>query len=55
MSHTRHSRVTYPALRRRLGRDCHALLSKSGQLIIDSDDDPDYGIAADYGVQTGRL
>ena len=40
---------------RHLSRDCHALLLKSGQLIIDSDDDPDYGIAADYGVQTGRL
>ena len=40
---------------RHLSRDCHALLTKSGQLIVDSDDDPDYGIAADYGVQTGRL
>ena len=40
---------------RHLSRDCHALLSKSGQLIVDSADDPDYGVAADYGVQTGRL
>ena len=40
---------------RHLSRDCHTLLSKSGQLIVDSDDDPNYGIAADYGVQTGRL
>ena len=40
---------------RHLSRDCHALLSRSGQLIVDSDDDPHYGIAADYGVQTGRL
>jgi hypothetical protein len=31
------------------------LLRKSGQLILDSADDPDYGIAADYDVQTGRL
>ena len=37
---------------RHLSRDCHALLSRSGQLIVDSDDDPHYGIAADYGVQT---
>jgi SulP family sulfate permease len=29
------------------------LLSKSGQLIIDSDDDPDYGVAVDYGVKPG--
>ncbi len=40
---------------RHLSRDCHALLSKSGQLIVDSADDPDYGVVADYGVQTGRL
>ena len=40
---------------RHLSRDCHALLSKSGQLIVNSDDDPDYGIVADYDVQTGRL
>ena len=40
---------------RHLSRDCHALLSKSGQLIVDCADDPDYGVAADYGVQTGRL
>ena len=40
---------------RHLSRDCHALLSKSGQLIVDSDDDPDYGVAADYDVQIGRL
>jgi len=36
---------------RHLSRNCHKLLSKSGQLIIDSDDDPDYEIAADYGVK----
>ena len=40
---------------RHLTRDCHALLTKSGQLIIDSDDDPDYQVAADYGVRIGRL
>ncbi len=40
---------------RHLSRDCHTLLAKAGQLIIDSDDDPDYQIAADYGVRTGQL
>lgn len=40
---------------RHLTRDCHKLLSKAGQLIIDSDDDPDYGLAVDYGVKLGRL
>ena len=38
---------------RHLSHDCHRLLTKSGQLIIDSDDDPDYGIAVDYGVKLG--
>ena len=38
---------------RHLSHDCHQLLTKSGQLIIDSDDDPDYGIAVDYGVKLG--
>ena len=34
---------------RRLGPDCHRFLSRSGQLIVDSDDDPDYQLAAHYG------
>lgn len=38
---------------RHLSRDCHQLLTKAGQLMIDSDDDPDYALAADYGVRTG--
>ena len=38
---------------RHLSPDCHKLLAKSGQLIIDSDDDPDYQVAADYGVKLG--
>jgi len=38
---------------RHLTRDCHKLLSKSGQLVVDSDDDPDYGMAVDYGVKLG--
>ncbi len=40
---------------RHLSRDCHRLLSKAGHLIVDSDDDPDYELAVDYGVQTGIL
>ncbi len=40
---------------RHLSRDCHALLTKAGHLMIDSDDDPDYAIAADYSVRTGIL
>ena len=38
---------------RHLTRDCHRLLSKTGQLMVDSDDDPDYGIAVDYDVKLG--
>jgi SulP family sulfate permease len=38
---------------RHLTRDCHKLLSRSGQLVLDSDDDPDYGMAVDYGVKLG--
>ncbi|MEM7597132.1 MAG: SulP family inorganic anion transporter [Pseudomonadota bacterium] len=40
---------------RHLSRDCHQLLAKAGQLIVDSDDDPDYQIAVDYAVRTGVL
>ncbi|MGB0906508.1 MAG: SulP family inorganic anion transporter [Maricaulaceae bacterium] len=40
---------------RHLSRDCHKILRKSGQLVIDSDDDPDYGLAVDYNVRTGIL
>ncbi len=38
---------------RHLSPDCHRLLSRAGQLMIDSKDDPDYQIAADYSVRTG--
>ncbi|WP_018149484.1 SulP family inorganic anion transporter [Henriciella marina] len=38
---------------RHLSRDCHKLLKRAGQLMVDSDDDPDYGLAADYSVRTG--
>jgi len=40
---------------RRLSHECHRLLNKAGQLIVDSDDDPDYGIAVDYNIKTGIL
>ena len=40
---------------RHLSRDCHRLLKKAGHLMVDSDDDPDYGLAVDYGVRTGIL
>ncbi|WP_440959838.1 SulP family inorganic anion transporter [Oceanicaulis sp. LC35] len=40
---------------RHLSRDCHQLLTKAGQLMIDSDDDPDYQVAADYSVRTGAF
>ena len=40
---------------RHLSRDCHRLLRRAGHLMVDSDDDPDYAIAADYGVRTGIL
>ncbi|GGX71679.1 sodium-independent anion transporter [Litorimonas cladophorae] len=38
---------------RHLTRDCHSLLNRAGQLIVDSDDDPEYEIATDYRVVTG--
>ncbi len=40
---------------RHLSRDCHKLLKKAGNLVVDSDDDPDYQVAVDYGVRTGIL
>lgn len=38
---------------RRLSKDCHRLLSRTGQLIMDSDDDPEYSVAVDYEVKIG--
>jgi len=38
---------------RHLSIDCHTLLRKAGQLVVNSDDDPDYGIAVDYNVKAG--
>ena len=40
---------------RHLSRDCHKLLTKAGHLMVDSDDDPDYQVAANYSVRTGIL
>ena len=38
---------------RHLTRDCHRLLTNAGQLMVDSDDDPEYGVAVDYAVRLG--
>jgi len=40
---------------RHLSSDCHKLLNRAGQLIVDSDDDPSYGVAVDYSIRTGIL
>ncbi|RIJ31280.1 SulP family inorganic anion transporter [Henriciella algicola] len=40
---------------RHLSRDCHKLLKRAGQLMVDSDDDPDYAVAVDYSVRTGAF
>ncbi len=40
---------------RHLTRDCHKLLNRAGQLLVDSDDDPEYGLAVDYSVRTGTF
>ncbi|WP_374764478.1 SulP family inorganic anion transporter [Yunchengibacter salinarum] len=40
---------------RHLTHDCHRLLNRAGQLMVDADDDPDYGLAVDYDVRVGQL
>ena len=40
---------------RHLSPDCHKLLKRAGQLMVDSEDDPHYGVAVDYNVKTGIL
>jgi len=40
---------------RHLSHDCHRLLHRAGQLMVDADDDPDYGIAVDYSIKTGTF
>jgi SulP family sulfate permease len=49
----RYSAIGKKVKLRHLTKDCHRLLSKTGQLMVDSDDDPDYGIAVDYEVKLG--
>ncbi|GMG84837.1 SulP family inorganic anion transporter [Paralimibaculum aggregatum] len=38
---------------RHLSRDCYRLLSRTGLLFDESDDDPDYQVAVDYSVKVG--
>ncbi len=40
---------------RHLSHDCHKLLNRAGQLMIETDDDPIYGVAVDYSIKTGSL
>ena len=40
---------------RHLSSDCHKLLNRAGQLIVEEDDDPDYGLVVDYSIKTGTL
>ena len=40
---------------RHLSRDCHFLLNRAGQLMVDSDDDPEYHLPVNYDVRTGQL
>ncbi|MHA1597829.1 MAG: SulP family inorganic anion transporter [Alphaproteobacteria bacterium] len=40
---------------RHLSHDCHQLLNRAGQLMVDSDDDPNYELIVDYSVKTGIL
>ena len=40
---------------RHLTHDCHRLLNRAGQLMVDADDDPDYGVAVDYSIKTGSF
>ena len=49
----RYNRIGKKVKLRHLTRDCHKLLSTAGQLVVDSDDDPDYGVAVDYDIKLG--
>ncbi len=40
---------------RHLSQDCHQLLNKAGQLMVDADDDPNYRLSVDYDIQLGRF
>jgi sulfate permease, SulP family len=49
----KYSNLGKKAKLRHLSKDCHRLLRRTGQLIVDSDDDPDYGLAVDYDIKLG--
>ena len=49
----RYSAIGKKVKLRHLTKDCHSLLSRTGQLMVDSDDDPDYDLAVDYDVKLG--
>ncbi len=38
---------------RHLSSDCRQLLSQTGMIVVESDDDPEYQVAVDYEVRTG--
>jgi len=40
---------------RYLSPGCHRVLKRASQLMVDSDDDPDYGLVVDYGMRTGSF
>lgn len=40
---------------RHLSNDCKTLLKNAGQLVEPAEDDPQYSVATDYDLQTGRL
>ena len=49
----KYSKLSKKVKLRHLTKDCHRLLTRTGQLIVDSDDDQDYGLAVDYDVKLG--
>ena len=51
----RYSKTKRKIKLRHLSKDCHKLLTNAGQLIVDSDNDPEYGIAVDYNVKLGVI
>ena len=38
---------------RHLSSDCRQLLSQTGMIVVESEDDPEYQVAVDYAVRTG--
>ncbi len=52
---SKYSRQNKTIKLRHLSKDCHKLLATSGQLIVASDDDPDYGLAVDYSIKVGAF